>query len=87
MANDNRMIRYSDLPHFLTEKVSLVNNIQFDSEIVIPEKINIDDYLREQERKIISEKLSTNNGNVAKTAKELGLSRQTLTYRINKLKI
>lgn len=88
MANDNRMIRYSDLPHFLTEKVSDgVNSILSKSEITVPDTIKIDDYLGDIERKIIIEKLNSNNGNVAKTAKELGLSRQTLTYRIRKLNI
>lgn len=93
MTGDNKMVSYEDLPPFLSYKVYGADH---EHETIadktkqlelIPENKNIDEYLNEIESKIISQKLEKNDGNVAKTAKELGISRQTLSYRISKLNI
>ena len=43
--------------------------------------------LGEVERRVLSKAIRENNGNVTKTARVLGLSRQNLQYRLKKNKI
>ncbi|HHX88035.1 MAG TPA: hypothetical protein GX693_07675, partial [Firmicutes bacterium] len=48
---------------------------------------NLNSLLREFEKQVILEELARNKGNITRTARELGLARQNLQYRIKKLKI
>ncbi|GAK06493.1 LOW QUALITY PROTEIN: arginine utilization regulatory protein RocR [Geomicrobium sp. JCM 19038] len=45
------------------------------------------DYMYEQERQYLQRALQEHHGNISQTAKSIGMSRQTLQYRIKKLNI
>ncbi|MDO5718439.1 MAG: sigma 54-interacting transcriptional regulator [Tissierellia bacterium] len=88
MAEDGLEINHGNLPHFLKEKVSSeINNTEKNPGVIYQDKIDLDKYLLDLEHEIIREKLLKNRGNVAQTARDLGLSRQTLSYRINRQKL
>lgn len=78
-------IQPNNLPVFLVEAVEHKH-----TDKKVPTRYNagniddIDEAMKEIESKIIYEKLKKNEFNVSNTAKELGLSRQTLDYRIKK---
>ena len=52
----------------------------------LPEKNILGDIQKEEQERII-EALRRSGGNVSKAARDLGLSRQTLVYRMKKYKI
>lgn len=54
---------------------------------VKPADSNLNSRLREFEKQVILESLAENQGNISRTARELGLARQNLQYRIRKLGI
>ncbi|MBZ9686818.1 hypothetical protein G9F72_010825 [Clostridium estertheticum] len=71
------------MPHYLKENIlgSLVKeNVQIDN-------TSLPSRLRNFERKLIVECLNNNNWNFSKTAKKLGIIRQSLEYRMKKLGI
>lgn len=86
IAKDNREITLDTLPSFIKE-------VCLDAEgkegITMPDmptqSMDLDQYLRQMEKDIIEKSLEQHRHNVTKTAKALGLTRQTLDYRIKKL--
>lgn len=54
------------------------------AETAVPADQNIFDELKEKEREIIVQALTRNNGNIAKAAREMGMSRQKLYYKLKK---
>ncbi len=60
----------------------LTNNIHSNTD-----RINLIKNQSDHERKIITDTLHSNNGNITKTAMALGISRQLLYYKIKKFKI
>ncbi len=48
--------------------------------------VSLDQYLKEAEAYYVEKALKLNKHNITKTAKALGMSRQSLQYRLKKLK-
>ncbi|HZK01110.1 MAG TPA: helix-turn-helix domain-containing protein, partial [Tissierellaceae bacterium] len=64
-------------PNIITNEKNLKTSI-LDMDKSLP------DYLEEIEKKVIKESLEGNDNNISQTAKELGIKRQTLQYKIKK---
>lgn len=84
IMEDKDYIEIEDLPSFIRESIKYIKN---DDPIDINKDKKLDELLEDIESDIILKSLNENDNNVAQTAKELGLSRQTLDYRIKKLNI
>jgi arginine utilization regulatory protein len=89
---ENIMIRVSDhevklsiadMPQYL--KGNILGSLA--KEKVQIENTSLPNILRDLERKLIVESLNNNNWNFSKTAKKLGIIRQSLEYRMKKLGI
>lgn len=85
-------IQYRHLPiHFrnktkfkeVNPPVSIVENVSIDSPAPIP----LNEHLQFVEKNYILKIMKKNNNNISQTAKLLGLSRQSLQYRLKKLEI
>ncbi len=88
IMEDKKYIEVEDLPSFIKESIENMVNIELDNEI--REKNNdkkLDNILEDIEYDFIVKTLQKNDNNVSQAAKELGLSRQTLDYRIKKFNI
>ncbi len=55
--------------------------------VINKKSIYLNDHLRETEKTLVIETLESNNWNVSKSAKDLGIARQNLQYRMKKLNI
>lgn len=84
-------IDYSHLPVHMRTKFPSYEQVSRKTE---PETLNdlnittartLQEHLNEVEKKVIEQTLSLHKGNVTQAAKELGLSRQSLQYRLKKL--
>jgi arginine utilization regulatory protein len=73
----------SDMPHYLRD--NFIGSIASDS--VQENKSSLSNVLRDVEKRLILESLEANNWNLSRTARDLGIIRQSLEYRIKKLKI
>jgi arginine utilization regulatory protein len=73
----------SNLPHHL--KGNIIGSIS--SEAVQENKGSLTSVLRDVERKLIIESLTNNGWNLSRSARDLGIIRQSLEYRMKKLKI
>jgi arginine utilization regulatory protein len=83
---EGNYISKSDIPYFVELKrkeVIKVSKNSFDYEIDEPLK----DLMNRYERKIISQSLIQNNYNISKTSKQLDIPRQTLYYKMDKLRM
>ncbi|PKM81206.1 MAG: sigma-54-dependent Fis family transcriptional regulator [Firmicutes bacterium HGW-Firmicutes-14] len=76
---DNTILKLHHLPECYSER--LLKRKQ-DFQTKTSDKSNIRDALSEFEKKAIEDTLQKYNGNVSKTAQELGISRQNLHYKI-----
>lgn len=85
---ENAMVRVKDgEKELITNHIPVyIKNVVI-NELYNNEKNSLPDYLRDVERKMILEGLSKNNWNFTQTAKELGIIRQSLEYRLKKLHI
>lgn len=63
---------------------NIIDNEKNLETIVLDIKKPLPDYLEEIEKKVIEKNLENNNYNISQTAKELGIKRQTLQYKIKK---
>ncbi|MDW7660518.1 MAG: sigma 54-interacting transcriptional regulator [Bacillota bacterium] len=83
-ANENdKVLSTSHIPDYLKERILS----QISIEMISTKKESLPDSLRSLERKIILESLNDNAWNVSKTASKLGIIRQSLLYRMKKLRI
>lgn len=86
VSADDKYLSISHIPEYLKDKVLIGC-----SKLVTPSKDDkmesLPTTLNNLERKIILESLDNNNWNISKTAKKLGIIRQSLLYRIKKLDI
>ncbi len=80
---ENDTIKLEDLPSYICKHTEDLNNKTDEEYTEIPLK----ELLKEYEKKIITETLTNNNFNISKTAMLLGIPRQTLHYKLNKLHI
>ena len=82
--NDDRYLRISNIPTYILD-VMLVNNQDYHEKAAnnqtLQEKLDI------MEKKFILKTLDNNMWNVSKSAEELGVTRQSMIYRMRKLKI
>ena len=74
--------------------LSSIEHVLSEDSIDIPEKlvdlnipynltdVTLDEYIETVEKKIVKTALTNNGGNISKTAKQLGLQRQTLQYKL-----
>ncbi len=92
---DEKVLRMSHIPPHISEKMG--NNI-IDSEdyykhitdnysINIGKNMKLEEIMQNVEYQVISDNLKNNKGNISKTARELGLRRQGLQYRLKKYNI
>lgn len=82
MDKNESVITTSHLPeHLSSKKIYTRRKLNPDAEQNLPE------ILAEYERTIITHALEDNNGNISKTARQLGILRQNLQQRIKKLSI
>lgn len=83
-SEDDRQLRANNIPSYILDAM-LVNNQDYHTDTsnntTLQEKLDI------MERKFIVKTLDNNLWNVSKSAKELGLTRQSLIYRMRKLNI
>ena len=84
--SDERILRITHLSTYLQQKLSLSNTSDIKEEPL--EKYSSDEplheILAEVEKQVIMERLLKNQGNITQTAKDLGIFRQALQYRIKK---
>lgn len=89
--SDKKELEFNDLPDLIKDfyqEEAIKDEGQAHSEtLYIEEDQGIDDHLKEIERNIIIDQLEKCDGNVTRAADRLGLSRQTLDYRLKKYKI
>lgn len=81
---DSDVLTNDNLPRYLREKFSFKAYRTKDKSEKDKPLVQI---LEEVERQVIIDKLKENKGNISLTAKELGLVRQSLQYRIKKFSI
>ncbi len=83
-ANEiDQVLTIDHIPEYLKERILSQTRI----DIISPKKESLPDALRCLERKIILESLNDNAWNVSRTARKLGIIRQSLLYRMKKLGI
>ncbi|MBM7869388.1 arginine utilization regulatory protein [Clostridium pascui] len=82
-AENQRELDYEDIPRYIKNEIlnEVAVNIIEDNEKTLPE------FLRFEEKKIIINSLNKNLWNLTRTAKDLGIIRQSLEYRMKKLDI
>lgn len=83
VENSQSHLDISNMPPYLREMI-IVNNVMDKAE---RKKDSLPATLRDVERKIILESLNKSHWNLSETAKDLGIIRQSLQYRIKKLGI
>lgn len=89
LASTETIITYKMLPlHFRVKVEQTKKDSEPENFIVDPDKTlrPLDTYLSEVESYYIEKAMELFNGNVTKTAKALGMSRQSLQYRLRKIK-
>lgn len=83
-TKDNQTeLKVLDIPHYIRD--SMLGAISKDS--VEKNNCALPDILRSIEKKLILESLDKNNWNISRATKDLGIIRQSLEYRMKKLKI
>lgn len=82
--NDERYLKEDNIPKYIMDLV-IENNKDINIEIEINN--NLQEKLDKLERKSILTTLDKNMWNVSKSAKDLGVTRQSLIYRMKKLEI
>ena len=81
-SGDDIYLRVENIPEYISDVViSKGDGSSYKDNQTLPEK------LEEIERQLILKALDNNKWNVTKTAKELGVTRQSLNYRMKKLNI
>lgn len=81
--NEEKCLKVKHLPGHLKNKII---NLEKDLKIE-EEKLSLTEVLMEIEKQMILQSLEKNSGNVSQTARDLGIIRQSLIYRIKKLGI
>jgi arginine utilization regulatory protein len=76
-------LKILDIPHYIRE--DMIGSISIDK--VQKSKHGLPDILRSIEKELILESLKKNNWNISRATKDLGIIRQSLEYRMKKLKI
>ncbi len=84
LLEDNEKLSLNHLPMHLRSKTEF-QNYKFTS--FINESKDLKDLLKDFERKLIINYLQKNNWNITYTARDIGISRQNLQYKMNKLEI
>ncbi len=83
MSGDDGRLKASQMPSFILEKEVALKSSQ--SQVEKSEYIDLDKHMWEIEREIIEDRLEEYDGNISRAAESLGLSRQTLSYRLGKI--
>ncbi|MED3662908.1 AAA-type ATPase lid domain-containing protein [Ureibacillus terrenus] len=90
MITNEKYVTYEMLPLHFRFKLQQQNDQTKKPEFFLlqPEKelLPLNEYLKEAEKYYLQHALKMNDGNITKTAKALGMTRQNLQYRIRKLK-
>lgn len=76
-------LKILDIPHYIRE--DMIGSISIDK--VQKSQHGLPDILRSIEKELILESLKKNNWNISRATKDLGIIRQSLEYRMKKLKI
>jgi arginine utilization regulatory protein len=84
MLSHTEEITLNHLPSYIQRKFSSIENI---SQIKDLSSQTLNERLKELEERTVLTALKDNNGNVTKSADQLGISRENLYYRINKFKL
>lgn len=91
LTTTETVITHDMLPHYFRLKTNEAekDTVGHKDFIVHSEKdlVSLDQYLKEAEEYYIKKALKLNSGNITKTAKALSMSRQSLQYRLKKLKL
>ncbi|WML37417.1 sigma 54-interacting transcriptional regulator [Clostridium sp. OS1-26] len=83
-ATDNQTeLKILDIPHYIRE--DMIGSISIDK--IQKSKHGLPDILRSIEKELILESLKKSNWNISRATKDLGIIRQSLEYRMKKLKI
>jgi len=83
VQNEEKILKLNHLPEYFSER--LLN--EKPSQDYTVSQGALQNVLTEIEKKIISSVLSRNNRNISKAARELGISRQNLHYKLKALGI
>jgi arginine utilization regulatory protein len=91
LANDYSEIEVIHLPLHIRRKVNALNEASDDisrgstrDNTLLAQGNNLQNHLSDYERAYVQKILSRNHGNISATARELGVSRQSLQYRLRK---
>lgn len=76
-------LKILDIPHYIRD--DMIGSISIDK--IQKNKRGLPDILRSVEKELILESLKKNNWNISRATKDLGIIRQSLEYRMKKLKI
>jgi len=80
---DEKLLKVKHLPGHLKSKIVTIN----EGPEIEEENLSLTEVLQEIEKQMILEVLEKNNGNVSQSARDLGIIRQSLIYRMKKLSI
>lgn len=82
-ADTQTELKILDIPHYIRD--DMIGSISIDK--IQKNKRGLPDILRGVEKELILESLKKNNWNISRATKDLGIIRQSLEYRMKKLKI
>lgn len=82
-TENQKELNYEDIPRYI--KNEMLNNVTL--KIIEYNEKTLPEFLRCEEKKMILDSLNKNLWNLTRTAKDLGIIRQSLEYRIKKLNI
>lgn len=82
-------IEAKDIPHHIykSSPSKIYHRLNDNNSNDVDDKLSMNEQLKFYEKKIIQKALDKNNGNITKSAKCLGISRQNMQYRLKKLKM
>lgn len=86
---DGNIITLKDLPHYINEKKTMSCVRDSDTNTVVENTFtgSLNERLEQFEKKVIVDALNKYDCNISKTSQKLGIPRQTLYYKMNKLDI
>lgn len=83
-SEDDRYLQYEHIPEYILEGIQRQED---DKSLSMDREEALDEKLEKVEREYIIETLNKNHWNVAKSARKLNITRQSLIYRMRKLNI
>lgn len=85
VSRDEKTLKLKHLPEYYQDRLALADYRNTISAPKVLPKGTLQNFLTDTERQVIESILEHNQGNISKTAKQLGISRQNLYYKLQTL--